>query len=163
MYGLQVLILCRSGLDFAPCWTAKGPIAAIRGIATNNDGYTKESITFPSSVAQTKLARQVHTSLREKETDCYSFFRPAYEYAARTFRSWASVLGRFASRAAYILPRWFMWRHMGRVPLQVNVVHGIACRCIRCMLHNCARMHNSICMQFFLSARLIPHQKRFAP
>lgn len=59
--GVQVLILSRSGMDFVPCWTAKGPIATIRGIAINNDGYTKESITFPSSAAQTTLARHVRT------------------------------------------------------------------------------------------------------
>lgn len=37
----------------------KPPVARILGIGTNSDGYTKESVTYPSWEAQAKLARQV--------------------------------------------------------------------------------------------------------
>eukprot|EP00884_Botryococcus_braunii_P011836 jgi/Botrbrau1/20653/Bobra.113_1s0077.1 len=57
--GVSVLILGRRGLDSVPFWTPKPPIATIVGIAVNNDGFTKESITFPSQEAQRKLSRQV--------------------------------------------------------------------------------------------------------
>eukprot|EP00884_Botryococcus_braunii_P022876 jgi/Botrbrau1/9272/Bobra.180_1s0029.1 len=57
--GISVLILRRTGFNGTPVWFAKPPVARILGIATNNDGYTKESITFPSTDAQKHLARQV--------------------------------------------------------------------------------------------------------
>ncbi len=56
---MQVVVLRRPGVHDIPAWALKSPVATILGIATNNDGYTKESITFPSSDAQTDLARQV--------------------------------------------------------------------------------------------------------
>lgn len=35
------------------------PYAQVVNIGTNNDGHTKEGITFPSAEAQGQLARQV--------------------------------------------------------------------------------------------------------
>ncbi len=57
--GDQVVILRRLGLNDVPSWVSKPPLATILGIGTNNDGYTRESITFPSGPAQAFLARQV--------------------------------------------------------------------------------------------------------
>jgi Beta-ketoacyl synthase, C-terminal domain len=57
----QVIILGRPGVNHVPSWAAKPPLATIVGIATNNDGFTKESITFPSQKAQRELFRQVST------------------------------------------------------------------------------------------------------
>jgi fatty acid synthase, animal type len=57
--GDQVVILRRLGLSDVPSWVSKPPLATILGIGTNNDGYTRESITFPSGPAQAFLARQV--------------------------------------------------------------------------------------------------------
>lgn len=36
------------------------PYAQVVNIGTNNDGHTKEGITFPSAEAQGQLARQVN-------------------------------------------------------------------------------------------------------
>lgn len=57
--GIAMLILKRSSLTTIPRWTAKEPYAQIVNIGTNNDGHTKEGITFPSATAQGALARQV--------------------------------------------------------------------------------------------------------
>eukprot|EP00884_Botryococcus_braunii_P006103 jgi/Botrbrau1/15494/Bobra.43_2s0111.1 len=57
--GISVVVLRRPGVHDIPAWALRSPVATILGIATNNDGYTKESITFPSSDAQTDLARKV--------------------------------------------------------------------------------------------------------
>lgn len=40
-------------------WMDRAPLATIRGIAVNNDGFTRESITFPNGDAQAALARKV--------------------------------------------------------------------------------------------------------
>lgn len=40
-------------------WVDRAPLATIRGIAVNNDGFTRESITFPNGDAQAALARKV--------------------------------------------------------------------------------------------------------
>lgn len=58
VWFMQVVVLRRPGVHDIPAWTLKPPVATILGIGTNNDGYTKESITFPSSDAQTELARK---------------------------------------------------------------------------------------------------------
>lgn len=72
---MQVLILGRPEMNYMPSWTAKGPIPMIVGIAMNNDGYTKESITFPSQKAQKKLFRQVFTNIHKRSSLQKKLFR----------------------------------------------------------------------------------------
>ena len=55
-----MLVLRRSDVITSPRWAARDPYARVVNIGTNNDGHTKEGITFPSSDAQGQLARQVH-------------------------------------------------------------------------------------------------------
>jgi len=57
--GIAMLVLRRSDVTTAPRWAARDPYARVVNIGTNNDGHTKEGITFPSSDAQGQLARQV--------------------------------------------------------------------------------------------------------
>ncbi len=54
-----MLVLRRSDVAATPRWAARDPYARVVNIGTNNDGHTKEGITFPSSDAQGQLARQV--------------------------------------------------------------------------------------------------------
>ena len=56
--GIAMLILRRSDVMSTPRWAAREPYAQVVNIGTNNDGHTKEGITFPSSHAQGSLARQ---------------------------------------------------------------------------------------------------------
>lgn len=51
--------MSRAGLQNVSHWMLKPPVARVLGIGTNSDGYTKESVTYPSWEAQAKLARQV--------------------------------------------------------------------------------------------------------
>lgn len=53
------MVLRRSGLDDIPTWTSRHPYARVLACATNNDGHTKEGITFPSGPAQKALAQEV--------------------------------------------------------------------------------------------------------
>ena len=57
--GIAVVILMRSNVANVPRWAPRTPYGRILNIGTNNDGYTKEGITFPSSEAQGTLARLV--------------------------------------------------------------------------------------------------------
>ena len=57
--GIAVIILMRSDVADAPRWGLRTPYGRVLNIGTNNDGYTKEGITFPSSEAQGALARLV--------------------------------------------------------------------------------------------------------
>lgn len=43
----------------APRWAAISPYATFINAGTNNDGYTKEGITFPNTQVQLALEKQV--------------------------------------------------------------------------------------------------------
>lgn len=57
--GIAAIVLKRSDLATAPRWAAISPYCTILNAAINNDGYTKEGITFPSKHAQMALEKQV--------------------------------------------------------------------------------------------------------
>ncbi|EIE22203.1 ketoacyl-synt-domain-containing protein [Coccomyxa subellipsoidea C-169] len=57
--GIAAVVLRRPGLSEAPVWAPRRPYARVLACATNNDGHTKEGITFPSGPAQKALAQQV--------------------------------------------------------------------------------------------------------
>ena len=59
--GIVAIVLKRSDVIAPSCWAMRQPYAQILNIGTNNDGHTKEGITFPSAEAQGTLARQVQT------------------------------------------------------------------------------------------------------
>lgn len=61
--GIAMLVLRRSDITCTPRWSVREPYAQVINIGTNNDGHTKEGITFPSADAQGELARQVCHSL----------------------------------------------------------------------------------------------------
>ena len=58
--GVAAVVLRRA--DFidpaVPAWCPRLPYARALACATNNDGFTKEGITFPSGPAQQALAQQ---------------------------------------------------------------------------------------------------------
>jgi hypothetical protein len=45
----------------AAAWSPRAPYARVLACATNNDGHTKEGITFPSGAAQQALAKQARS------------------------------------------------------------------------------------------------------
>jgi hypothetical protein len=53
------VVLRRTGLNDIPAWASRHPYARVLACATNNDGHTKEGITFPSGPAQKALAQEV--------------------------------------------------------------------------------------------------------
>ena len=53
------MVLRRTGLNDIPAWASRHPYARVLACATNNDGHTKEGITFPSGPAQKALAQEV--------------------------------------------------------------------------------------------------------
>jgi fatty acid synthase len=55
---MQAIIVARAG-SHIPCWVTQPPLCRILAVMTNNDGYTKEGITFPSGQAQAELSAQV--------------------------------------------------------------------------------------------------------
>ena len=57
--GVAAIVLRRSGLADTPRWADVSPYCTIRNIGINNDGFTKEGITFPSRHAQLALEQQV--------------------------------------------------------------------------------------------------------
>ena len=57
--GIVAIVLARSGLERIPRWAPRLPRATILACATNNDGRTKEGVTFPSGPAQKALAETV--------------------------------------------------------------------------------------------------------
>ncbi len=48
----------------AGCWSPRRPYARVLACATNNDGHTKEGVTFPSGPAQRALAQEVRLLAR---------------------------------------------------------------------------------------------------
>ena len=60
--GVAAVILRREDLPHAtavPAWSPRPPYARVLACATNNDGHTKEGVTFPSGPAQRALAQEV--------------------------------------------------------------------------------------------------------
>lgn len=57
--GIAIVVLRRTGLNDIPTWASRHPYAQVLACATNNDGHTKEGITFPSGPAQKALAQEV--------------------------------------------------------------------------------------------------------
>ncbi|EIE23140.1 hypothetical protein COCSUDRAFT_47508 [Coccomyxa subellipsoidea C-169] len=57
--GIAIVVLRRTGLSDIPVWASRHPYARVLACATNNDGHTKEGITFPSGPAQKALAQEV--------------------------------------------------------------------------------------------------------
>ena len=55
-------MLKRSDLKDVPRWAAVSPYCTILNCGVNNDGFTKEGITFPSKNAQLALEKQVNPS-----------------------------------------------------------------------------------------------------
>ena len=53
-------MLKRSDLKDVPRWAAVSPYCTILNCGVNNDGFTKEGITFPSKNAQLALEKQVN-------------------------------------------------------------------------------------------------------
>ena len=52
-------------------WTLpRAPYAQIVGIGANNDGYTEQGITFPSSQAQAELAIKVRAAATMQRGIC---------------------------------------------------------------------------------------------
>ena len=60
--GIAAIVLQRSGMTDVPRWAAVTPYCTIKNIGINNDGFTKEGITFPSKNAQLALEKQVRPS-----------------------------------------------------------------------------------------------------
>ncbi len=62
--GIAIVVLRKAGLkQQIGTWAARQPYAQVLACATNNDGHTKEGITFPSGPAQKALAQEVHSCL----------------------------------------------------------------------------------------------------
>jgi acyl transferase domain-containing protein len=61
--GVAAIVLKRSDLIDTPRWANVSPYCTIKNIGINNDGFTKEGITFPSKHAQLALEQQVPFSL----------------------------------------------------------------------------------------------------
>lgn len=60
--GIAIVVLRKAGLkEQIGTWAARQPYAQVLACATNNDGHTKEGITFPSGPAQKALAQEVHS------------------------------------------------------------------------------------------------------
>ena len=59
--GIAAIVLRRAELrdPAVPAWCPRPPYARVLACATNNDGHTKEGITFPSGPAQKALAQEV--------------------------------------------------------------------------------------------------------
>ena len=58
--GIAIVVLRKAGLqEQIGTWAARHPYAQVLACATNNDGHTKEGITFPSGPAQKALAQEV--------------------------------------------------------------------------------------------------------
>ena len=58
--GIAIVVLRKAGLGAEiGTWAARAPYARVLACATNNDGHTKEGITFPSGPAQRALAQEV--------------------------------------------------------------------------------------------------------
>ena len=58
--GIAIVVLRKAGLkEQIGSWAARHPYAEVLACATNNDGHTKEGITFPSGPAQKALAQEV--------------------------------------------------------------------------------------------------------
>ena len=53
------MVLRRTGLNDISAWAPRHPYAHVLACGTNNDGHTKEGITFPSGPAQKALAQEV--------------------------------------------------------------------------------------------------------
>ena len=61
--GIAIVVLRKAGLkEQIGTWAARHPYAQVLACATNNDGHTKEGITFPSGPAQKALAQEVKLS-----------------------------------------------------------------------------------------------------
>ena len=61
--GIAAIVLKRSDLKDVPRWAAVSPYCTILNCGVNNDGFTKEGITFPSKNAQLALEKQVNPAL----------------------------------------------------------------------------------------------------
>ena len=59
--GIVAIVLARPGVR-PPRFARRPPRATVLACATNNDGRTKEGVTFPSGPAQRALAEAVRTS-----------------------------------------------------------------------------------------------------
>ncbi len=59
--GIAIVVLRKASLPAGDIgrWAARPPYARVLACATNNDGHTKEGITFPSGPAQKALAQEV--------------------------------------------------------------------------------------------------------
>ena len=58
--GIAIVVLRKAGLkEQIGTWAARHPYGQVLACATNNDGHTKEGITFPSGPAQKALAQEV--------------------------------------------------------------------------------------------------------
>lgn len=85
--GAQVLILRRQGCH-SPHWVVQPPICNILGVGMNNDGFTKEGLTFPNGEAQTALSQKVgpgpdsQQSLNHELAD--QFLRKTFAYLSFT-------------------------------------------------------------------------------
>ena len=61
--SIAIVVLRKAGLkEQIGTWAARHPYAQVLACATNNDGHTKEGITFPSGPAQKALAQEVTLS-----------------------------------------------------------------------------------------------------
>ena len=56
-------MLVRTGLADVPRFAALSPYTTVLNAGTNNDGWTKEGITFPNQEAQKALERRVRDAL----------------------------------------------------------------------------------------------------
>ena len=60
--GIAAIVLKRSDLVDVPRWAAVSPYCTVLNCGINNDGFTKEGITFPSKNAQLALEQQVSSN-----------------------------------------------------------------------------------------------------
>ena len=89
--GIAILILRRSGLA-SPRWSVREPYAQVVNIGTNNDGHTKEGITFPSAEAQGQLARQVILTVSHASSKSTLNFGGGQRQICSAIKAWSQNL-----------------------------------------------------------------------
>lgn len=77
--GIAIVVLRKAGLkQQIGTWAARHPYAQVLACATNNDGHTKEGITFPSGPAQKALAQEVRFCCSFHVLDSSHTCKPCY-------------------------------------------------------------------------------------
>ena len=89
--GIAIVVLRKAGLkEQIGTWAARHPYAQVLACATNNDGHTKEGITFPSGPAQKALAQEVTLSSpchADEPSDSDLNAIAALQYVAEAFQA----------------------------------------------------------------------------